>query len=184
MNRARSFRGTVRQLLAHARMLLERAQDARSPEPSASILFVCKGNICRSPLACGLLEKRAAELGLRLRVEGAATSDRTQGRPPHPNAVRCARSHGFSIAHFRARTFSPRDFDFFDRIYAMDAAVLDELRRCARRPQDLEKVQHFSVDNADVFDPIDGGPDVFEAVYEHIAAQMELRLRDLKARVP
>ena len=89
---------------------------------SVSVLFVCTGNICRSPTAEGVLRKLAAEAGLgdRIVIESAGTDDYHVGDPPDPRAIRRAGLRGYDLRALRARQVEPRDFDRFDLIVAMD----------------------------------------------------------------
>lgn len=93
-----------------------------------SVLFVCLGNICRSPMAEGILRARAAEAGLGLHIDSAGTAGYHAGQPPDPRAIRVSRARGTPIDAQRARQFDRRDFDRFDLILAADCSNLRELR--------------------------------------------------------
>lgn len=95
------------------------------------ILFVCLGNICRSPTAEGVVRARAAAAGLDLDLDSAGTGDWHLGHPPHPPAIAAAAARGYNLAPLRARQVAPDDFEAFDLILAMDAsnrAALERLR--------------------------------------------------------
>lgn len=92
--------------------------------------MVCLGNICRSPLAEGILQKKAFEAGLQWSVESAGTISET-GNPPHPLSQKVARLNGIDICNQRARRFVAQDFELYDKIYALSADVLDHIRKIA-----------------------------------------------------
>ena len=85
-----------------------------------SILFVCLGNICRSPLAEAAMRRRAMDAGLDIEVDSAGTGDWHVGSPPDRRAIAVAARHGIDIAHMRARQVTPDDFHRFDHIVALD----------------------------------------------------------------
>ena len=97
--------------------------------PKTNILFVCMGNICRSPTAEGVFRVLATRAGLisRVHVDSAATHDYYTGGPPDWRATVAARKRGYEIAPFRARQVEVADFARFDRIYAMDRINLVHL---------------------------------------------------------
>jgi protein-tyrosine phosphatase len=97
-----------------------------------SVLFVCLGNICRSPLAEAALRAEAERLGLEVEVDSAGTGDWHVGRSPDPRAEAAAKRNGVDISHLRARQVMPVDFRRFDQIVALDAENLANLR--ALRP--------------------------------------------------
>lgn len=93
------------------------------------ILFVCLGNICRSPMAEGVFRKMAGEAGIldRLIIDSSGTSDYHAGHAPDPRAQRALIARGIDISDLRARKVTPQDFETFDMIFAMDQANLDTL---------------------------------------------------------
>jgi protein-tyrosine phosphatase len=93
-----------------------------------SVLFVCLGNICRSPLAEAAFRAEAQRLGLRIEVDSAGTGDWHVGRPPDPRTVAVARRNGINISNLRARQVCADDFYRFDHIVALDAQNLTDLR--------------------------------------------------------
>lgn len=95
------------------------------------VLFVCLGNICRSPTAEGVLRDIAAREfpGLPLYVDSAGTADYHVGEPPDGRTVAAARRRGYDLASLRARRVSPADFENFDYLLAMDRANLAELEQ-------------------------------------------------------
>ena len=98
---------------------------------STSLLFVCLGNICRSPTAEAVFRARAAALGLDARTDSAGTGDWHVGKPPYGPAAAAAAARGSDLSSLRARPVQPEDFHGFDLIVAMDAdnrAALEALR--------------------------------------------------------
>ncbi len=96
------------------------------------ILFVCLGNICRSPTAEAVLRQMAGAAGVAVEVDSAGTGGWHAGEPPHPPAVAAARRHGYDMAALRARQVTGADFTRFDRIYAMDRRNLADLQALSR----------------------------------------------------
>lgn len=103
-------------------------------QPKPAILFVCLGNICRSPLAEAALRAEAEQAGLAIHVDSAGTGDWHIGHPPDRRAQATARRHGMDIAHYQGRQVEPDDFRRFTHIFALDADNLRNLRAIA--PED------------------------------------------------
>jgi protein-tyrosine phosphatase len=104
------------------------------------ILMVCLGNICRSPLAEGILKAKAKKAGLSWQIDSAGTNGYHTGEPPHPLSQKVARLNGIDICEQRARRFSGEEFKKYDKIYAMSADVIDEMRSIAKNKYDSSKV--------------------------------------------
>jgi protein-tyrosine phosphatase len=124
----------------------------------SSFLMVCLGNICRSPLAEGILQDKASRAGLNWRIDSAGTNGYHTGEAPHVLSQKVARLHGLDISKQRTRKFLADDFQRFDKIYAMAEDVLDEMRRIAGRKFDPSKVDLLMNEatqgkNLDVPDP-------------------------------
>ena len=102
--------------------------------------MVCLGNICRSPLAEGILQHKAEKAGLSWNIESAGTNSYHIGEAPHHLSQKVAQLHGIDISCQRARRFTAADFDRFDKIYAMADDVVDEMRRIAKNKFDPSKV--------------------------------------------
>ena len=96
-----------------------------------SILFVCLGNICRSPLAEAALRAEAVAAGMAISIDSAGTGGWHAGNPPDPRAIAEAERHGIDISHYRARKVRREDFQRFGNIYALDQQNLRDLERIA-----------------------------------------------------
>lgn len=138
------------------------------------VLFVCLGNICRSPLAEGVFRKQVDEAGLGedLEADSAGTGGWHVGEPPDNRMRQTASRHGVYLDDIRARKFDQADLDRFDLILAMDRSNLDNILSMAS-PEQRSKVKLFrSYDETgggqDVPDPYYGGPDGFENVFEMV----------------
>jgi protein-tyrosine phosphatase len=94
---------------------------------AASVLLVCLGNICRSPLAEAALRAELERLGLEIEVDSAGTGDWHVGEPPDPRAIAVAERNGVDIAHLRGRQVRAQDFFRFDHIVALDRENLGQL---------------------------------------------------------
>ncbi|CBA16303.1 low molecular weight phosphotyrosine protein phosphatase [Xanthomonas albilineans] len=97
------------------------------------LLMVCLGNICRSPMAEGVLRHHLqhSPLAAQVQVDSAGTGDWHRGEPPDPRAIACARRHGVDISRLRARSLCDADFAAFDWILCADASNLQDVRRRA-----------------------------------------------------
>ncbi len=152
------------------------------------ILLVCLGNICRSPLAQGVLEQRLRVSGLfhRVRADSAGTQGYHLGESPDPRAVEAAARRGYDISGQRARRVRDGDFQSFDYILAMDQDNLQQLTaRCpAAEVGRLQLLMDFAPgpDRQDVPDPYYGGEDGFERALDLIEAAVDGLILELKAR--
>jgi len=139
------------------------------------ILMVCLGNICRSPLAEGILQHKAFEAGLPWSVESAGTNGYHVGEAPHPLSQKVALLNGIDISKQRARKFVAADFETYDKIYAMAEDVLDDMKRIARDKFDPTKVdlllnELYPGKNRDVPDPWYGPEPGYHEVFKMIDA--------------
>jgi protein-tyrosine phosphatase len=138
------------------------------------ILMVCLGNICRSPLAEGILESKAKKRGLSWEVDSAGTNNNYHiGEAPHPLSQKVAKLHAVDISNQCARAFVPDDFDRFDKIYAMSADILTGMKNIARNKFDPEKTdlllnEIYPGKNLDVPDPWYGEEKGYHEVYAMI----------------
>jgi len=139
------------------------------------ILMVCLGNICRSPMAEGLLQDLAFRAGLAWSVESAGTNGFHDGDPPHLLSQKVARQHGIEISNQKSRRFMPEDFDRFDKIYAMAEDVLFDIRQIARKKFNPSKVdllmnELYPGENLDVPDPWSGPEEEYHQAFKLIEA--------------
>jgi protein-tyrosine phosphatase len=141
---------------------------------SMKILMVCLGNICRSPLAEGILEQKARALGLPWMVDSAGTNNGYHiGEAPHNLSQKVARLHSVDISGQCARAFVAEDFDRFDKIYAMSADILVDMKNIARKKYQTDKAdlllnELYPGENRDVPDPWFGEEPGYHLVYDMI----------------
>lgn len=133
------------------------------------ILMVCLGNICRSPLAEGLLASKLPKD--EFYVDSAGTGNYHVGRQPDHRSIATAEKNGLDISQQKARQFTSKDFDTFDYIYVMDNSNYDDVVFLAKNEAQKQKVQLildalFPGDNVDVPDPYYGLQNGFDMVYE------------------
>ena len=105
------------------------------------VLMVCLGNICRSPLAHGIMENLVKEMELDWEVDSAGTGDWHIGSPPDKRSIAIAKRYGIDISNQCCRQFKSDDFDLFDRIFVMDRMNLRDVLSQTRRESDREKVK-------------------------------------------
>jgi protein-tyrosine phosphatase len=151
----------------------------QGPALKRSVLFVCTGNICRSPTAEGVLRHLAQEDGIELRIESAGTGDWHVGSPPDERAQRHAKGRGYDLSAQRARQVRASDFEEFDLILAMDRGHLRALERMA--PPDARRKVRLFIAGRDVPDPYYGGAHGFEHVLDLVEAACRELMQELKA---
>ncbi|WP_435622657.1 low molecular weight protein-tyrosine-phosphatase [Flagellimonas sp.] len=134
------------------------------------VLMVCLGNICRSPLAEGILKSKVDSD--KVYVDSAGTAGYHIGNPPDPRSIWVARNHGLEIGQQRCRKFSVGDFEEFDHIYVMDKSNFSNVLNLATSEHQIKKVKLLLSELAhgiqEVPDPYYGGDDGFEKVYQLI----------------
>jgi protein-tyrosine phosphatase len=145
------------------------------------ILFVCTGNICRSPTAEGVLRHLGRLENLALHIESAGLGDWHIGEPPDDRSQLHARKRGYDLSAQRARQVKARDFEDFDMILAMDRGHLRALQKMAPA-QHHAKIRLFVADS-DVPDPYYGGGEGFEVVLDLVEAQCRRLLQELKQAI-
>jgi protein-tyrosine phosphatase len=155
------------------------------PDPTQpAILFVCLGNICRSPLAEAALRAEAEKAGLGIEVDSAGTGNWHIGHPPDHRAQATARRHGIDIAHYQARQVEPGDFQRFTHIFALDADNLRNLRALA--PADATAKLGLLMDMVSgrqgqaVKDPYYGDDAGFETTWSDVSAAARALVEQLK----
>lgn len=129
--------------------------------------MVCLGNICRSPLAEGILRHLAEEKGLQWEIDSAGTGNWHVGDAPDKRSIAVARRHGIDISGLKGRQFHPADFNEFDRIYVMDLNNYRDVLLKARTDADKAKVQLLLDDQQPVPDPWYDDA-LFEPVYNMV----------------
>jgi len=145
-----------------------------------SVLFVCLGNICRSPLAEAILRQKARKKGMALHVDSAGTGSWHIGEPPCDNSVRIAREHGLDIRSRRARQVQKADRERFDLIVGLDAQNIADLK--ALGITDVHKLGRFGGGGEDVPDPyFFPGYEGFEKVYAMIERCCDALLQTIES---
>jgi len=146
----------------------------RQVSVGVSMLFVCLGNICRSPLAEAAFRAEAERLGLEVEIDSAGTGDWHVGRAPDPRAQAVAARNGVDIAHLRARQVTAGDFERFDYIVALDEKNLRDLERM--RPAGAKAKLSLLLDHVPgragsaVADPYYGGDADFDLAWADVSA--------------
>lgn len=148
---------------------------------SVKILMVCLGNICRSPLAEGIMRAKLPENYI---VDSAGTGAWHSGQLPDKRSVTTAKNRGLDITNQRARQFKVSDFDTFDYIYVMDNSNYKDVLSLAPTEESKSKVklilnEIFPNENVDVPDPYYGGDDGFENIFDMLDQACEAIARKL-----
>jgi protein-tyrosine phosphatase len=139
-----------------------------------SVLFICMGNICRSPTAEGVFRDKVKQAGLNvdIHIDSAGTHDYHVGNPPDSRAQDAARGRGYDLSDLRGRQVNKQDFEVFDYILAMDKDNLSLLlKNCpAHQQHKVRRLLSFSqrFHNLDVPDPYYGGRDGFDNVLDMV----------------
>jgi len=156
------------------------------------VLFVCTGNICRSPTAEAVVRRHLAAAGLdgRFEVDSAGTGDWHAGEPPDKRARRAAARRGYDLERLRARALAQEDFDRFDLIVAMDRGHLNHLKvhappgARARLALFLDFLETAEAAPRDVPDPYYGGVDGFELMLDLIEGGAAGLIAALRCEIP
>lgn len=135
--------------------------------------MVCLGNICRSPLAEGILQLKASKAGLNWVVESAGTNGYHSGEAPHHLSIKVAELNNIDITNQKSRKFIAEDFDRYDKIYAMAEDVIDDMKQIAKNKFDTKKTdlllnELFPKQNKDVPDPWYGPEKGYHDVFDLI----------------
>jgi protein-tyrosine phosphatase len=151
----------------------------------SKILMVCLGNICRSPLAEGILKAKTNHLDVV--VDSAGTAAYHVGEQPDIRSIEIANKYGVDLTSQRARQFSVNDFDEFDKIYAMDSTNYANIISLARDEKDRNKVDVILNESnpksfQSVPDPYYGGENGFQDVYEMLEEACDIITQKLEKR--
>lgn len=145
-----------------------------------SIIFVCLGNICRSPLAEGIARKLSDEHQLNLTVASAGTGDWHINEAPCPNSIKVAEQHDLDISDFKGQQVTKADFSTYDLVVGLDNSNIDNLKKMGCK--DVLKLGDFGFEGLDVPDPyFFDGFEGFDKVYEMIDAAV---INLLRAHLP
>lgn len=149
------------------------------------ILFVCLGNICRSPMAHGIVRDAADRHNIDVELDSAGTSAYHVGEAPDPRAQKTLEEKGIDISDLRARQFTEADFDRFDVIYTMDEANYNNILLLAGDENEESKVKYFldelhPGERRSVPDPYFGGDDGFENVYRMLKGASDELIKKLQ----
>lgn len=152
-----------------------------------NILFVCLGNICRSPLADGIMRNLVKEKGLNWKIDSAGTANYHVNEPPDKRAQKISKKYNVDISELRGRQFSITDFDEFDYIFAMDTQNYQDILKLSRNDNDKSKVELFlnrlePGKNRSVRDPW-YDDDLFEPVYLEIEKTCKRIVIDLRCEM-
>ncbi|WP_418640660.1 low molecular weight protein-tyrosine-phosphatase [Sulfurimonas sp. ST-27] len=132
-----------------------------------SVIFVCLGNICRSPLAEGIAKKIAQEHKIDIKIDSAGTGDWHIGEPPCEGSIKVAQMHGIDISHLRARQFTKEDIDVYELIVVLDENNRLHVKKLGAK--NIQKLGCFAFNCQDVPDPyFFDGFDGFLEVYKMI----------------
>jgi len=150
------------------------------------ILMVCLGNICRSPMADGLLRHKVQRDGISATVDSAGTANYHVGGPPDERMTETAMNNGIDLSSLRARQFGVSDFDSFDLIYVMDQSNYSNVTRLARNEKDINKVKLILLELgeseriSEVPDPYYGGQGGFDHVFDLLDRATDVIIEKLK----
>jgi len=141
--------------------------------------MVCLGNICRSPLAEGIMRHLVNAQGLGWEIASAGTGDWHIGQAPDKRSVAVAKTYGYDISTQRARHFTANSFDQFDHILVMDKNNLKDVLRMANNEKQKQKVSLFLADEEEVVDPYYDNA-LFEPVFKIVEARCRQLINDWK----
>ena len=130
------------------------------------ILTVCLGNICRSPIAHGLLLHHAENLGLHVEIDSAGTISNHAGSPPDARSIEIMTRNNHDISSQRSRIVQHEDFEYYDLILAMDKSNYEDLCSLASNDAQKSKINLVLPEEGEVPDPYYGGDSGFESVYK------------------
>ena len=148
--------------------------------------MVCLGNICRSPLADGLLREKVKQEGLDVMVDSCGTSGHHAGESPDNRMTKTAKSKGIDISDLRSRQITKADLDDFDIIYVMDESNKENVLKLTSNDEQISKIriylnEAFPGQNLEVPDPYYGGDAGFEHVFSLVERNTEEIITKLKS---
>ncbi|MEI6765447.1 MAG: low molecular weight protein-tyrosine-phosphatase [Bacteroidota bacterium] len=149
------------------------------------ILMVCFNDVCRSPLAKGILDHKLKENKLTAEVDTAGFEPHNIGEVPNPHAIQVAKENGIDISAHRARLFAKTDFDKFDKIFVMESMDYNNVKYMARNDDDMKKVDYLMNEvtpgkNKPVPNPYYGGRFQFNEVFSMISLACDQVIKKLK----
>ena len=141
--------------------------------------MVCLGNICRSPVAEGILRSKLLSHDLDIEVDSCGTANYHIGAAPDPRMIQVSKENGIDISTLTARQFCLEDFNRFDVIYTMDKNNYNDVRALAQSERDARKIRMLLEENGqsknkNVPDPYYGSLSDFRAVFELLDEHMDL----------
>ncbi len=149
------------------------------------VLMVCLGNICRSPMAEGILRNKVDQTKLEISVESAGTSSYHIDEAPDERAIATMKENGINISTLRGREFTAKDFDEFDKIFVMDYSNYENVIALARNEDEKAKVDLilnliYPNENRSVPDPYFGGDEGFKSVYKMLDASCDALINQIR----
>lgn len=141
--------------------------------------MVCLGNICRSPLAEGIVRRLAAEEQLDWEVASAGTGDWHVGQPADKRGIAIAKNYGYDISKQRAQHFNAHMFDYYDHILVMDKNNLRDVLKLASNEEHRKKVRLFLTDELEVTDPY-FDDQLFDPVFKTVEERAKRLIAELK----
>ena len=143
------------------------------------ILMVCLGNICRSPLAQGILKNKVSS---KIIVDSAGTAGYHIGNSPDPRSIQIGKQNGIKISQYLARKFTKEDFKNFNHIYVMDKSNYADVLTLTNSQEDKEKVSLIHPYDQEIPDPYHGNFEAFEECYLLLDYSCEQIVKDLSLR--
>lgn len=148
------------------------------------VLMVCLGNICRSPMAEGLLRHKANELGLDVSTDSAGTAGYHVGESPDHRAISTMQKFGVDISDLKARQFVAEDFEQFDLIFAMDQSNYSDMLSLASSEDDIKKLRLIldlnGSEGRSVPDPYFGGDEGFNNVHQMLDRACDALINEIR----
>jgi protein-tyrosine phosphatase len=146
------------------------------------ILMVCLGNICRSPMAEGVMRHLAKEQNLDWQISSAGTGEWHIGNPPDRRGIEVAKNYGYDISTQRAQFFTSHLFDQFDLILVMDKKSYYDVMKQAKNEEQRNKVGFFLADEGELLDPYHHS-DLFDHVFKEVEARCKKLIVQLKTKL-